>query len=85
MNALEGWRNSHGNTLIIKYEDLHRDTIGEMDRLIRFIDIQVTYEVLEKAVEFAAFENMHDMERRGQFAEKNSEIHDKLSPSLGYG
>ena len=70
MNAMERSRHSHRNTLLIKYEDLHRDTIGEVDRLIRFMDFQVTNEVLEKAVAFGTFENMHEMERRGLYAKK---------------
>jgi len=34
------------------------------------MDFQFTNEVLEKAVAFGTFENMHEMERRGLYAKK---------------
>ncbi len=54
-------------SLRIRYEDLRADTRGELGRLVRFVDLDATPEMLDEAVAFAAFRNMQEKEREGYF------------------
>jgi len=70
MNAMERLRRDHGDTLLFKYEDLQKDTFGEMRRLIDFLDVEVSDDVLEAALAYGSFANMKEIERGGLFAPK---------------
>lgn len=61
---VESWQ-SHWN-LLIKYEDLKRDALNELSRMIRFIreDDKVSGKILEKAVEKSSFESMREVEEK---------------------
>lgn len=49
--------------LLIKYEDLHRDPVGELRKIVGFAGINdVNDELLKEAVEFGSFDNMRQME-----------------------
>lgn len=49
-------------TLVVRYEDLRRDTAGELRRLAGFLGLAPTEAALAAAVEYAAFENMKQRE-----------------------
>ncbi len=49
--------------MLIRYEDLHADSVGQLRRVLTFLGIQdVTDATVEEAIEFASFENMRKME-----------------------
>lgn len=54
--------------LLMTYEDLHHDTVGELRRVIDFLGIDGTSEdMLEQAVDYCRFDNMRAMETEDQF------------------
>lgn len=53
--------------LIVRYEDLRRDTAHELDRILRFAGSDPTPQELEESVAFAAIDRMRDMETRRVF------------------
>lgn len=65
-----GWAAARGvpsDLLVIRYEDLRRDTERELARLLDFLGVRdVKSETLREAVHFASFENMRKMESSGE-------------------
>ena len=51
--------------LTIRYEDLHADPTGELEKALRFLGVEVAEPHIKEAVAFAAFDNMREMEKRG--------------------
>ena len=56
-----------GAVLLVRYEDLRRDTAGELRRILTFIGEQPTDAELAEAVSFASIENMRALEERKAF------------------
>lgn len=61
---VESWQNNW--ELLVKYEDLKRDALNELSRIIRFIgvDSKISGKILEKAVEKSSFESMREIEKK---------------------
>jgi hypothetical protein len=55
------------NLLIIRYEDMRADPAGVMQRVLEFVGTPGTKEEIDKAVEFAAYENMKKHEEKSLF------------------
>lgn len=54
--------------LLVTYEDLHRDTHGELRRVIDFLGLaHVSDDTLAQAVEYSRFDNMRRIEAENQF------------------
>ena len=53
--------------LIVRYEDLRRDTAGELRRVLEFMDQQPTDSDLKDCVAFASVENMRKLEEKRTF------------------
>lgn len=54
--------------MLVTYEDLHRDTVGELRRVIEFLGIAgVTEATLDAAVDYCRFDNMRAIEAENQF------------------
>ncbi len=51
--------------LVVRYEDLRRDTAGELARCLAFLGTPVAPEVIEEAVAFARLDNMRKLEAAG--------------------
>jgi hypothetical protein len=52
--------------LLVSYEDLHRNTAKELRRVLDFLGLdEVRDEVVDQAVEFGRFDNMHRLETQG--------------------
>jgi hypothetical protein len=52
--------------VMVTYEDLHKDTMGEISRLLRYLDKNPVDEtVLAEAVAFGRFDNMRALEEKG--------------------
>lgn len=64
---MNGWAENRGvpdDFLMVRYEDLHKDARHELTRIFEFLDMSdVSEEILLKAVDFAAFDNMRRMEK----------------------
>lgn len=56
-----------GEVLVVRYEDLRRDTAGELRRILAFVGEQPTDAELAEAVSFASIENMRALEERKAF------------------
>jgi hypothetical protein len=56
-----------GGVLLVRYEDLRRDTAGELRRILTFIGEQPTDAEIAEAVSFASIENMRALEERSAF------------------
>jgi hypothetical protein len=52
---------------LIRYEDLHRDAAGELERALRAVGRVPARPVLDRAVDFARFDNMRALERKNAF------------------
>ncbi|WP_018935324.1 sulfotransferase domain-containing protein [Thioalkalivibrio sp. ALJ24] len=58
-------RDVPGDFLLLRYEDLHADTTGQLRRVLEFIGMQdVSKETLRAAVDFGRFDNMRQLESR---------------------
>jgi alcohol sulfotransferase len=55
------------HTLMIKYEDMRADPVAALTQVIRFIDCDFNTDDIDKAVEFASFENLARKEKNGYF------------------
>lgn len=54
--------------LLLRYEDLRRDTAGELARLLDFLGTPATAAEIAEAVEFARLDNMRRLEAEGALA-----------------
>jgi sulfotransferase family protein len=61
--ASDAYRATRSPRAIVRYEDLHRDTSGELSRLARELDLAVGEEALSAAVERHAWETVPDEEK----------------------
>jgi hypothetical protein len=52
--------------MLLRYEDLRRDTASEVRRLLGFIGIPCREDMLEDAIRHASFENMKRLEQSGE-------------------
>lgn len=53
--------------LLLRYEDMKKDTQKELKRVFNFLGIQVSERIINEAVEYASFENMRKMELSKEF------------------
>jgi hypothetical protein len=51
--------------LLLRYEDMHENTERELRRVLDFLGLSnMSDQVIQEAVRYASFENMHDMEKQ---------------------
>jgi hypothetical protein len=71
VKVLNRWRKrlrEHHEFILLRYEDMHRDTLGELKRVLGFIGMpDVDLDMAREAVDFASFKNMKRMETGGEF------------------
>lgn len=70
IDFLNGWAREIPNLkdlLIVRYEDLRRDTAGELKRILTFMGQDATEEELKDCVAFASVENMRALEEKRVF------------------
>ncbi|PIN73364.1 hypothetical protein COV20_03990 [Candidatus Woesearchaeota archaeon CG10_big_fil_rev_8_21_14_0_10_45_16] len=53
--------------LLVKYEDLQKDTAGQLKRVTDFLGIDASPDVIMEAVHFGSVDNMRKMERSDSF------------------
>lgn len=52
-------------TVVIRYEDLRRNTVGELCRLLSTLHVAVREDIAQQAVERASFDKMKSLENQG--------------------
>lgn len=60
--------------LLIKYENMHKNILKELKRVITFLQINKPEEDLKKVTEFAKFNNMKKLEKQGFFEKEYGSI-----------
>jgi len=60
-------RGAPGRFCLVRYEDLHRSTAGELERVLACLGRAPKPAVLERAIEFARFDNMRALESKDVF------------------
>jgi sulfotransferase family protein len=65
-----GWmlQHKHPNLLVVRYEEMRRDTMGVLTRILDFSGISPTKDSIEKAVHASRLENMKELETQFGFA-----------------
>ncbi len=62
--------NQHQNEtlgfLLVRYEDLKENTPREVNRIIKFLGLEIPDKIISKAIEYASFDNMRKMEVKGE-------------------
>lgn len=58
-------KNSAQAFLLIKYEELRKNTATVLSSIINFLEITASESIINEAVEFASLENMKKMEKKG--------------------
>ena len=73
--------------LIVRYEDLRRDTAGQLGRVLEFMGQQPTAPELADCVAFASVENMRKLEEKSAFWLAGSRMRpgDKANPEFVQG
>ena len=67
--------------MIVKYEDLRRDPVEELRKIMRFLGIKdVDQELLEEVVAFGSFNNMRQMERSNALQNQRLKTKDPNDP-----
>ena len=62
---VNSWLNNQPtNFLLIKYEDIVRDTFGEMEKVFRFLGITFGKKKLENSINKSSFESMLNIEKK---------------------
>lgn len=71
VNVMNIWHRrlkNHPQCLLIRYEDMKQDALGELVRLLTFLGIEnIHIDSAREAVAFADFDNMKRMELKGEF------------------
>lgn len=55
--------------LLLKYEDMKKDTYGQLKRVTTFFGIEASEQILKEAVEFGSIENMRNLEKMDVFVD----------------
>lgn len=55
--------------MIVRYEDLSDDTGAAFEKIVRFFELDFDRESVQKAVEFAQFDNLHQLEKNGKLSD----------------
>jgi hypothetical protein len=67
--------------LLVRYEDVHENTSGELRRVLDFLGLaEISDEVVHESVSFASFKNMHRMEKKDAFLSDRLRPGDKDDP-----
>jgi hypothetical protein len=70
-NAKEAFDSHRGHKVLVRYEDLRADTLGEMKRIYSTLEIPVDEKKLARAVEKHSWENIPEKEKgEGKFYRK---------------
>jgi len=80
-NAWKQYRDVPRSFLLVRYEDMKENTHRELRRVIDFLGLQISNEILDNAVGYASFDNMRKMEQEGSY---NIRVFQKKNNAEGY-
>ncbi|KAF2368086.1 Sulfotransferase domain [Trinorchestia longiramus] len=84
-HLVEAWtRKDHKNLLIISFEDLKRDTMAELQKINKFIGINLNNEQLENVKHHTSFSGMKQRMGARMTEEKKSEIIENQKTKTNY-
>lgn len=69
-----------GRFCLVRYEDLHRDAAGQLERVLATLGRAPRREVIEGAVEYARFDNMRALEKKNAFGSARLRPGDQADP-----
>lgn len=75
VDYLNGWApviTGHPSALVVRYEDIRRRPVELLGSIVDFLEAPFSKDEVSAAVEFAAFENLKELERQNFF--KNSRL-----------
>lgn len=87
VNFFNGWAKAlpdlGDDLLIIRYEDMRKDPAGVMRGVLDFVGTPGTPEEIDKAVEYAAYDNMKKLEEKSLFKGSGARVRpgDKRNPN----
>jgi hypothetical protein len=87
VNFFNGWAKAlpdlGEDLLIIRYEDMRKDPAGVMRGVLDFVGTPGTSEQIDKAVEYAAYDNMKKLEEKSLFKGSGARVRpgDKSNPN----
>jgi hypothetical protein len=67
---VKGWyehRHVPSDFLLVRYEDLHHDPAAELRRILAFVGLNVSDEIIEASVDYASFDNLRKMSLSAKF------------------
>lgn len=64
-NDWQNYQDTAQAFLCVRYEDLKRDTLEELSRVVDFLELAIPPAILAEAIDFAAFNNMKKLEAEG--------------------
>lgn len=71
--------NKKDRLLLVKYEDLHSNPIRELEKIVKFMDLEVVPEKLIKAVNESSFDKLSSNEKeKGKWAPGNAIIDERF-------
>ena len=76
-NVWASERNTPKDFLLVRYEDIHKNPKLELKKCLQFVGLDIDPQAIERAVKFATFDNMHNMEREGNFDAGSLKVNDK--------
>jgi hypothetical protein len=76
------WREEMGSydEVVLRYEDLKAAPEAELERLVRFLSLEVDAEQIAATVRFASFDNLRQKEQEGFFRSGKLEAADSANP-----
>ena len=59
-------KDSFNSFLSISYEELHVNTVAEVLKILDFLEIECTEDIVHESVEYSSFQNMRKIEESGK-------------------
>jgi hypothetical protein len=79
-NAWADQRSAPERFCLVRYEDLHRDAAGQLERVLATFGRAPRREVVDGAVEYARFDNMRALEKKNAFGSARLRPGDEADP-----
>ena len=68
----ESWtENARVPTIVTSYEKMHEDLHGEVEKILKFLELEPDHDAIDVAIERASFENLRKQEEERGFPEKS--------------
>ncbi|MDB9315955.1 sulfotransferase domain-containing protein [Spirulina sp. CS-785/01] len=78
-NSFAEYQKNSENLTFIRYEDLRQDTAKELKKVITFLGLSTSDEIINEAVEYASFQNMRKIEIQGSEEVRNGVLQMKTT------